>query len=187
MSELALPSDQDDYPAPLPSASVGEEVGDSGGVQSRRQFLGLSWKIAGVLAIGQGAYMGLRFLSSRQAVATTGQIVIAGMVTDFEPGTVTPFDAARFFLVRFADGGFLALHSKCTHLACIVGWNKQTDQFACPCHGSIFDQEGSVLHSPAPRPLDRYPIVIGGDGRLQVDTTVLIARGVASLGERVYP
>ncbi|HLY27792.1 MAG TPA: Rieske (2Fe-2S) protein, partial [Aggregatilineales bacterium] len=128
-----------------------------------------------------------RFLSSRQAAATVGQIVTAGIVTDFQPGTVTPFDAARFFLVRFADGGFLALHSKCTHLACIVGWDKQAGQFACPCHGSIFDQQGTVLHSPAPRPLDRYAIVIDSDGRLKVDTSVPIARSAASLGERVYP
>ena len=58
------------------------------------------------------------------------------------------------------DGGFLALSSKCTHLGCTVPWDDKEKRFACPCHGSSFDIAGRVITSPAPRPLDFYPVYI---------------------------
>ncbi len=97
----------------------------------RRDFLGLSWRILAALAAGQGACMGLRFLASRKAEGSFGQVVTAGVAADFPPGTITPFDTDRFLLVRFEDGGFLALHTKCTHLACTVNWNEQRQRFIC--------------------------------------------------------
>ena len=156
-------------------------------VVSRRGFLGWFWRCLAVLVAGEGTYLGLSFLASRKPVGSTGQVVTAGLVTDFQPGTVTAFDAARFFLIRTQNGGFLALHSKCTHLACVVGWEKDQHVFACPCHGSVFSQDGSVVHPPAPRPLDYFPIVIGDDGRIQVDTGRPVARSAVNGRELVYP
>ena len=154
---------------------------------SRRNFLGWAWRFLAALLAGQGAYLGLSFLASRKSASSTGQVVTAGLVTDFQPGTVTPFDAARFYLVRSQTGGFLALNSKCTHLACIIGWEKDQQVFACPCHGSMFNQDGSVAHPPAPRPLDYFPIVIGTDNRIQVDTGNPIERSMVNGSEQVYP
>ena len=162
-------------------------VDESGQVISRRGFLGWFWRGLAVLLAGEGAYVGLRLLASRKPEGSSGQIVTAGLVTDFPPGTVTPFDAERFFLIRFETGGFLALHSKCTHLACVVGWEKDRHVFACPCHGSIFSQDGSVANPPAPRPLDAFPIIIGDDGQIQVDTRSPIVRNAVNGSELVYP
>jgi hypothetical protein len=46
----------------------------------------------------------LRFLASRKAEGSFGEIVTAGLVADFPPMTITPFDTERFFLVRFENG-----------------------------------------------------------------------------------
>jgi len=48
-------------------------------------------------------------------------------------------------------GGIYAVSIICTHLGCIV---KPTAQgFECPCHGSAFAADGSVVRGPAPQPL----------------------------------
>lgn len=45
----------------------------------------------------------------------------------------------------------------CPHLGCHYTWHPETQEFACPCHGSIYSITGKVLGGPAPRPLDTLP------------------------------
>jgi cytochrome b6-f complex iron-sulfur subunit len=58
----------------------------------------------------------------------------------------------------------IALASKCTHQGCEVAW--QEDLFACPCHGSKFNPDGSVVNGPATEPLAPYTAKIEGDSVL---------------------
>ncbi len=154
--------------------------------RSRREFLSLSWRVLGVLAVGEGAYLGLKYLASRPTDGVFGEEVTAGKVEDFPPGTITPFFNARFFLVRFEDGGFLALYVKCTHLACVVNWDEDKGRFLCPCHGSQFERNGAVINPPAPRPLDRFPVTIDDKDRVKVDTGQRIQRDSAAADALVY-
>merc|ERR1719247_1781156 len=43
-----------------------------------------------------------------------------------------------------------ALNAVCTHLGCVVPWNKAENKFMCPCHGSQYNKEGKVVRGPAP-------------------------------------
>lgn len=50
--------------------------------------------------------------------------------------------------------GRLHLHSAaCTHLGCVVHWNSTEQCWDCPCHGSHFAPDGTVLNGPAIEPL----------------------------------
>jgi nucleotide-binding universal stress UspA family protein len=52
-----------------------------------------------------------------------------------------------------SDGEVQVFSAKCTHLGCTVAWNAGDGVFACPCHGSRFASDGSVVQGPAARPL----------------------------------
>jgi cytochrome b6-f complex iron-sulfur subunit len=99
---------------------------------ARRGFLSSSWRMLAVFAVGQSTYMGLRFLASRKAEGNWGEIVTAGLVADFPVKTITPFEAERFFLVRLKNSGFLALFTRCTHLACTVSWHEPQQRLCVP-------------------------------------------------------
>jgi glycine/D-amino acid oxidase-like deaminating enzyme/nitrite reductase/ring-hydroxylating ferredoxin subunit len=58
--------------------------------------------------------------------------------------------------------GTLHLRSaSCTHLGCLVHWNSTEQCWDCPCHGSQFAPDGSVLNGPAMSPL---PALEKGEG-----------------------
>ena len=46
-----------------------------------------------------------------------------------------------------------AINAVCTHLGCVVPWNKAANKFMCPCHGSQYDETGKVIRGPAPQSL----------------------------------
>lgn len=51
------------------------------------------------------------------------------------------------------DLEYFALNAVCTHLGCVVPWNKAESKFKCPCHGSQYSPTGAVVRGPAPLPL----------------------------------
>lgn len=51
------------------------------------------------------------------------------------------------------DLEYFALNAVCTHLGCVVPWNKAANKFICPCHGSQYAPSGAVVRGPAPLPL----------------------------------
>ena len=134
----------------------------------RRGFLGIAWLGSIVALLGQLGAVLYRFI---QPVSTGGfgDLVRAGFVDEFPPGSISLIKAGRFYLQRFENGSFLALWQRCTHLGCSVPWDEGAGRYHCPCHGSLFNVEGEVTGGPAPRPLDYFPVVIQ-NGEVFVDT-----------------
>ncbi len=161
--------------------------GDEKQGQTRREFLGKAWKWLGVLAAAEFAVVLGAYLWPKKGTgeAEAGAVVDAGPVAEFTPSSVTAFPQGRFYLVRLADGGFLALSSKCSHLGCTVPWNEQSKTFPCPCHASVFDMTGDVKSPPAPRPLDLLALTIEG-GVVKVDTRKRIQRQKFEPSQVVY-
>jgi cytochrome b6-f complex iron-sulfur subunit len=51
----------------------------------------------------------------------------------------------------------------CTHLGCTFPWNEIDQQFQCPCHGSRYSPDGSVVRGPAPLPLKLVHVTVKDD------------------------
>jgi Rieske Fe-S protein len=56
--------------------------------------------------------------------------------------------------------GVEVLSAVCPHLGCEVPWNAAEGKFMCPCHGSQFALDGSLIRGPALRGMDTLPIKV---------------------------
>ena len=130
---------------------------------TRRSFLGICLgSCAGSLGLAS-LYAIFRYLAPRPGAATTGKVEMT--VKDIVPG------GAKFFqyngnsavIIRRRDGTLAAFSAVCTHLGCIVQWQKDKQEFLCPCHGGLYSSDGVVLAGPPPKPLPKLPLAVAGD------------------------
>ena len=142
---------------------------------SRRGFLRLGVGALGTLAVLEAGGASFAFLRARSLEGEFGGLVTAGSLADFPPGSVTEFQQERFFLIRSAEGGFLAVHNRCTHLGCTINWVPAQNQFICPCHAASFDFYGNFEGPPVPRPLDTFAVRFDGE-KVRVDTAQIQQR-----------
>lgn len=158
-------------------------------VVNRRSFLNTLWALLGFGALASVAWVVLGFFRPRKGRDREGQaggMVTCGSVDTFGAGSVTAFPMGQFYLARVAEGGFLALSRKCTHLGCTVPWVEEKKQFACPCHASVYDITGNVVNGPASRALDLYQVSIENNV-VMVDTRRTIRRSVFHREQLVFP
>lgn len=87
----------------------------------------------------------------------------SGTVDALAPGEgkVLRVNGERLAVYRDEKGTVHKLSPICTHLGCLVGFNRAERSWDCPCHGSRFDIDGKVLDGPATRALRPKPDAVG--------------------------
>lgn len=142
---------------------------------TRRGFLG--WGVAvfiGIASLGIFVFTLFRITFPSLLPEKSGRFKI-GHRHDFPSGTTKYFDRDQVYV--FADEeGIYAISAVCTHLGCVV--NKDHNGFACPCHGSRYDLDGSVEKGAATRDLPWFQISMLPSGYLQVDRKKIVKPGV---------
>lgn len=91
----------------------------------------------------------------------TSSMVAAMILTDMIKGKENPYSAV-FFPSRSmikpqliinaceATGNLLTIsRRRCPHMGCALKWNAQEHTWDCPCHGSRFEEKGSLIDNPA--------------------------------------
>lgn len=76
---------------------------------------------------------------------------------ELKPGeaAIVVQDGKKVAAYRDSDGRVQSVSAICTHLGCVVHWNPAETTWDCPCHGSRFGIDGTVLNGPAVIGLNR--------------------------------
>lgn len=140
---------------------------------ARRDFLGMA-ALASAIAAGLFALAGALRLPKAAVLPSASKKFRVTLPDTL--GTKEPFLPPNRSVVVFRDGeGVFALSTVCTHLGCIV---KQAETgFDCPCHGSKFSADGSVLRGPAPKPLAWLEVKKTGASSYVVDEGKVVPTG----------
>jgi cytochrome b6-f complex iron-sulfur subunit len=135
--------------------------------ESRRKFLAVCLGFVGAAAAGLVSYPVLSYLAPRKGVINKTKVDI--------PSAEVPEGGAKFFeydglsavVIRKKGGAVIAFSAVCTHLGCIVQWQKEQERFLCPCHAGLYSADGTVISGPPPKPLARLPFV-EADGKITI-------------------
>jgi nitrite reductase/ring-hydroxylating ferredoxin subunit len=139
----------------------------------RRDFLGLAaaWSAFAALAF---AALGMLKLPKAAVLASPSKRFRAVLPESLAPGDPFAVPGRPVVLVRDAEGVH-AVSRVCTHLGCIV--QPSPTGFDCPCHGSRFGADGTVLKGPAPKPLKWLAVSPLGGGSYVVDEATEVPLG----------
>lgn len=138
----------------------------------RRDFLGLSalWSAGAAMAF---AMLGMLRLPKAAVLPSPSKRFAVALPESLPEGEAFVPPGRSVALYR-ENGGVYALSIVCTHLGCIV--KQAPDGFHCPCHGSRFAHDGSVVKGPAPAPLPRLAVTRSDDTTFVVDEGRIVAR-----------
>jgi len=140
---------------------------------SRRTFVVATATATLGLAITEALRIVVKYLEPQQTEGFGGVFTL-GSLEEFPPDSVTHVRQGRFYVVHNGDG-LLAIYQRCTHLGCLVPWQEEQGEFACPCHAGRYNLEGEVLSGPPPKPLSLFKLEVV-EGALIVDTSQVINR-----------
>jgi Rieske Fe-S protein len=73
-------------------------------------------------------------------------------------GKILNINGQRAAAYRDERGTLIVRSAICTHMGCEVKWNQAETTWDCPCHGSRFRTDGSILAGPAESPLSELKI-----------------------------
>ena len=129
----------------------------------RRKFLGIC---LGGMAAGLAAaflYPVYRYLAPRTNSEAMAKVVIPEKDVLEGEAKFFEFAGSSAVLVRKKGGELVALSAVCTHLGCIVQWEKDKQEFLCPCHGGLYTADGTVISGPPPKPLPKLPFTVANE------------------------
>ncbi|MFC4945401.1 ubiquinol-cytochrome c reductase iron-sulfur subunit [Pseudonocardia sp. GCM10023141] len=107
---------------------------------------------AGVLAAG---------CSAQPARVAAGPGTALGPATDVPVGSAKIFDDQGVVVTQAAAGTYAGFSTVCPHQGCSVS-KVTAGRIVCPCHGSTFALDGSVVQGPAPTGLTAMGVTVTG-------------------------
>ena len=131
---------------------------------NRRRFLKMILAFLGSITFFSFAFSFLKYLTAIPARATAANKITIrkNEIASGDAKTVV-YQNAPAIIINRPDKGFIALSLICTHLGCVVEFNKSRQKLVCPCHAGMYDLEGNVISGPPPKPLTAIPLKIEGD------------------------
>ncbi|MGF1567950.1 MAG: cytochrome b6-f complex iron-sulfur subunit [Nodosilinea sp.] len=144
---------------------------------NRRQFLNFLTGTAVAVTVGSALYPTTQFFFPPKVAGAGGAILAKDSLGNPIPvsqllanpsgsrALVAGIAGEPTYLTVTKDNALdkVGIVDNCTHLGCTFPWNGIDQQFQCPCHGSRFAADGSVVRGPADRPLKLVHVVVEGE------------------------
>lgn len=138
----------------------------------RRDFLGLSAFAAAGAALFF-ALLGMLRLPKAAVLPSQSKKFKVTLPESLAEGQVYVPPGRSVAVFRDREGVY-AISMVCTHLGCIV--KPTTTGFDCPCHGSRFAQDGTVIKGPAPKGLPWLSVAVAAS-TITVDEGTTVPAG----------
>lgn len=129
----------------------------------RRGFLGwLTRAFLSLWAIGTAGVVGAYLRAPSHGERLAERMVRVGPLDGLRigEGRLVRHGITPFYVVRLDQTRVVALSAVCTHLRCILDYDRERKGLKCPCHDGRFDLSGNVLSGPPPRPLPTYEVLV---------------------------
>jgi cytochrome b6-f complex iron-sulfur subunit len=129
----------------------------------RRGFLQFLLAALGLTVLGCFAYPLVRFLSPSAGGGPGGTVTIDKKDVPVGGAKDLVLNDLPIIVINRPEKGYIALSRVCTHLGCLVEYQKGTEVLLCPCHAGKFDLDGNVISGPPPQPLPRLALKVEGN------------------------
>ncbi len=130
----------------------------------RRSFLKVILAFLGSITVFSFVFSILKFLTALPTrAADAKKLVIRKSEVPSGEAKNFIYQNSPAVLINVPEKGFIALSRTCTHLGCLVEYNKTRQKLICPCHAGTYELDGSVESGPPPKPLTAIPLKIDGD------------------------
>ncbi len=130
---------------------------------NRRAFLQKVLALLGLTTLASFAYPFYKYFSPKTEGVGAKQLVLSKKEIPAGEAKDIIINNTPALLINRPDKGFIAMSRVCTHLGCLVDYQKDKHRLLCPCHGGTYDLAGNVLSGPPPRPLLQFPVKVEGD------------------------
>ena len=143
----------------------------------RRQFLNWFLGTSAGAVCASIIYPVVRFVSPPHIPEATTNQAEAGPVNDpefLEKGfKIIRFGSEPVVVVKISDKEFRAFEGTCSHLACIVEFQKDRQRIFCNCHSGVFDLNGRNVSGPPPKPLQAFNVNLVSTGAGKPETVIV--------------
>jgi cytochrome b6-f complex iron-sulfur subunit len=139
------------------------DTGPKAETTSRRRFISwLSRAFLGLWGLGAAGVVGAYLKAPERGEGVAQRLVPVGPLDELGIGEarLVRHGVTPFYVVRLDASRVVALSAVCTHVRCIVGFDRERKALVCPCHDGRFDLAGNVLSGPPPRALPTYEVSV---------------------------
>lgn len=144
---------------------------------NRRKFINWFLGTSVGAAFASMVYPVFRFLSPPEVPEAGVHQIEAGPTNDpafLDSGfKIVRFGVEPVIVVRLAEDDFRAFAGTCTHLDCIVEFQRPEQRLWCNCHNGGYDMTGRNTVGPPPKPLEVFEVDLVQDNPSQPATVVV--------------
>ena len=119
--------------------------------------------VLGSTALVSFAYPLIRFLAPSGAGEKTQKMTMRKDEIPSGEAKDIIFNNTPAIIINRPGKGFIVLSRVCTHLGCLVEYNRAKNDLVCPCHAGVYDLEGTVVSGPPPKSLQKFPVQVEGE------------------------